>query len=209
MRLPRLLVCTDRRAAARAGRSLVETVACVTAAGAPAVLFREKDLDPDARRALAEQLRPVLGDAILFVASDPSLAEHLDASGIHLASGDPRPASAGLRLGRSCHDRDGVECATGEDLDYVTVSPVAPTPSKPGYGPGLGIDGVARLAAVAGRMPVFALGGVRPAQVGALRSVGAYGVAVMGGVMAARDPAKVVGQLLDALVPPSAVPLPK
>lgn len=206
--LPRLVVCTDRRGAARAGRRLVETVADVVAAGARAVLFREKDLDPGARRTLAEQLLPVLGDARLLIASDPLLAEHLDAAGVHFAAGDPRPSgtSPGALLGRSCHNRAAVERAREEGLQYVTVSPFAPTRSKPGYGPALGIAGVGDLVAAAAGMPVLALGGVLAEHVRALRGVGAYGIAVMGGVMAARDPATVVTQLLDALAQPMPVP---
>jgi thiamine-phosphate pyrophosphorylase len=48
----------------------------------------------------------------------------------------------------------------------------------------LGVDGFARL--VAGALPTWALGGVRPEHVPALLATGAAGVAVMGPVM--RDP---------------------
>jgi len=70
--------------------------------------------------------------------------------------------------------------------DYVTVSPVFLTVSKPGYGPALGTDGLARIVArVAG--PVIALGGVTAANAASCRAAGAQGVAVMGEVMRAAD----------------------
>ncbi len=43
---------------------------------------------------------------------------------------------------------------------YVSVSPIAATSSKPGYGPALGLGGVRRAAAAAVGVPVLALGGV-------------------------------------------------
>jgi thiamine-phosphate pyrophosphorylase len=86
-----------------------------------------------------------------------------------------------------------------EGVDYVTVSPVALTASKPGYGPALGIDGLAALIEVAGDVPVLALGGVQPDTVAGALEAGAHGVAVMGAVMRAETPAKIVTRLLDQL----------
>lgn len=204
MSVPRLIVLTDRHAAARAGRSLADTIALAAEAGAPAVLLREKDLDRDARHRLAAELRPILGEAHLLVAGDPALADQLDADGVHLAAADPVPGAAPLSWallswGRSCHDRAEVVRARAEGLDYVTVSPLGPTGSKPGYGPVLGVDGVAELVDAADGMPVLALGGVGPEHVTSLLEAGVHGVAVMGGVMGAADPAAAVAALLARL----------
>ncbi|MGC1211056.1 MAG: thiamine phosphate synthase, partial [Micromonospora sp.] len=80
--------------------------------------------------------------------------------------------------------------------DYVTLSPVFPTPSKPGYGPPLGVDGLAGLVRLI-PVPVLALGGIStPAQVTAALRAGAAGVAVLGAVMRAGDPAEAVAALL-------------
>ena len=68
-----------------------------------------------------------------------------------------------------------------------------PSPSKPGYGPPLGTEVLADLP-----VATFALGGVDAASVGACRRAGAAGVAVMGAVMRADDPAAVVRSLLRA-----------
>ena len=46
-------------------------------------------------------------------------------------------------------------------------------------------------------LPVYALGGIEPGRVAGCRDVGAAGVAVMGGIMRAEDPAKVVRLLLE------------
>jgi thiamine-phosphate pyrophosphorylase len=204
--VPPLLVLTDRRASERAGRSLPRTVAEVAAAGAPAVVLREKDLDRDARRDLARQLLEVVeaSGTRLLIASDVDLAVEVGAAGVHLAAADPVPApsaSAALGLvGRSCHDADEVRTARAEGVDLVTVSPVAISASKPGYGPPIGVDGVGALVSVADPLPVLALGGVTPTMVGPLLAAGAAGTAVMGAVMRAADPGGVVHDLLDALL---------
>jgi thiamine-phosphate pyrophosphorylase len=73
--------------------------------------------------------------------------------------------------------------------------------SKPGYGPVLGLAALAAMAQ-RGKRPVIALGGVTPATAAACLAAGAAGVAVMGGIMAAADPAAATAALLEALASP-------
>jgi thiamine-phosphate pyrophosphorylase len=186
---PALLVLTDRR---QAGRSLTDVVSAAVEGGARYVVLREKDLPRDERAALAEALRAVLApvDGQLIVAGpDP-----LGGDAVHLAAADP--ATNAALVGRSCHRREDLARLSTED--YVTLSPVFPSPSKPGYGPPLGTDGLARLCARTSTS-VFALGGVTsPDQAAACVAAGASGVAVMGAVMRAGDPAATVAALLRA-----------
>lgn len=203
--VPTLLVITDWHAAARAGRLLRDVVAAAVDAGAPAVLLRDKDLEPDERRSLGEQIAPIVtrAGAMLFVASDPDLARHLDADGIHLAVADAHPGehAAGMLIGRSCHADPEVDIAIQQNTDLLLVSPVAPTASKPGYGPALGSGGFRSLVERAWNLPVLALGGVTPENASTWPDAGAHGLAVMGGVMTSPDPAGVVRRLLDTLEP--------
>jgi thiamine-phosphate diphosphorylase len=198
---PRLLVLTDRRAGAVRGRVLTATVAAAVDAGAPAIVLRERDLPRVHRRALAADLRGITAAAgtWLIVAGDPELATEVGADGVHLAGRDPLALAAGMVTGRSCHDADEVAAARAAGVDLVTLSPVAPTASKPGYGPALGADGLAALAAAAVPSTVYALGGVTPDDVPRWRASGAHGVAVMGPVMRAADPATIVRRYLARL----------
>lgn len=186
--LPPLLVLTDRR---QARCPLPEAVAAAVSGGARAVVLREKDLSAAEREALAvrlwQVLEPVAG--VLIAASHPVAV----ATGVHLAAADP-PARAAV-VGRSCHGPSDVAAATAEGVAYLTVSPVFPTVSKPGYGPPLGLAG---LAACCRRttVPVYALGGVTVGNAAACRDAGAAGVAVMGEVMRAEDPAATVAGIL-------------
>ena len=195
-RLPRVLVLTDRH---QASVPLVDVVAAATDAGARAVVLREKDLPEDERRSLVTQLAPVVHDAGgVLVTAGVYLP---GADGVHQPSGggSAAPAStSGLILGRSCHAVDELRVAQVDGVDYVTVSPVYATASKPGYGPPLGLGGLASILAEA-TVPVYALGGIdSPEAVAACRAAGAHGVAVMGAIMRARRPASVVTELLAA-----------
>lgn len=188
--LPRLLVLTDRSAC---DRPLTDVVRAAVDGGARAVVLREKDLPADERARLADALRPLLGDGLLVLAgtSLPGPALHLSAAD---AVPDPRPP----RLGRSCHDAG--ELAAARDADWATLSPVWETASKPAYGPALGPDGLRALLADGPPLPVLALGGVDgPERARACRAAGAHGVAVLGAVMRASRPDRVVADLVRAL----------
>jgi thiamine-phosphate pyrophosphorylase len=182
--LPGLLVLTDR---SQCDGPLTDVVAAAVDAGARAVLLREKDLPDDERDALADELRAVL-DPVggLLVRAGPRGDD-----AVHLAAGDPFPSPRPRLVGRSCHSAAELAAARAEGCDHVLLSPVFPTPSKPGYGPALGVEGFARL--VLGAPPAYALGGVLPDAVPALLAGGAAGIAVMGPVM--RDPAIVAAYL--------------
>lgn len=183
---------TDRVQAAP--RPLVDVVTRAVDGGARAVVLREKDLPWSERRDLAAALRPLVD--VLLVAS-VGLG---DIDGVHLAAADPLPSPRPALVGRSCHDIASVTAAADEGCDYVTVSPVFESASKPGYGPPLGIHGLRdAVAAANGRILVYALGGVSLRNASACVDAGATGVAVMGEVMRAADPAATVAALLGAL----------
>ena len=200
MRMPRLLVLTDRTQCS----SVTAAVESAVAHGARAVVLREKDLPSDERAVLADALRDLLDPVagLLILAGLPDLAGKSLVDGVHLAAADPVPAVRPPILGRSCHDAAELARATAEGCDYVTVSPVFPSPSKPGYGPPLGPAGLGSLCS-SSVPPVYALGGVTPERVAACRKAGAYGVAVMGSVM--REPG-LVADFLSTLESTSEAP---
>ena len=88
-----------------------------------------------------------------------------------------------------------MRAAAKAGADYVTISPIFPTQSKPGYGPPLSLEGLAKAANLA-KIPVIALGGVTAANANSCRRAGAAGVAVMGTIMRASDPAILVHDIL-------------
>ena len=190
----RLLVLTD---GGQAPGPLVEVVRARVAGGARAVVVREKGLPPADRSQLVATLAAVVHEAggTLLVAgglTTPPSGGTLD--GVHLAAGEAFPASPPPIVGRSCHDPETLRRAAEEGCTYATLSPIFESASKPGYGPALGPD-----ALRGAPLPVFALGGVDASNAGRCVAAGARGVAVMGAVMRADDPAAVVAGLVDVL----------
>ena len=203
MRLPAppLLVISDRR---QARRPLEELAEAIFAGGCRWLSLREKDLPAAERRALLRSL-VTLGrrwDATVTVHEDVDAAVMSGAAGAHLPS-SRSPAAARLRLpdgliGASAHSAAEASALLDSGADYVTISPVFPTASKPGYGPAIGLDGLAGIVAqIPG--PVIALGGITAANAALCLSAGASGVAVMGEVMRAADPQAVVEAMLAAI----------
>jgi thiamine-phosphate pyrophosphorylase len=199
---PPLLLITERRLSPR---PLEETVACALQAGCRWVSLREKDLEAEARLALLRRL-VALGrrfGAVIGVHEDIEGALAAGALAVHLpAKADPATARvrlpAGMLLGVSAHDAAELARAGAAGFDYATLSPIFPSASKPGYGPALGREGLARIA-VAAAIPVLALGGIDCARIAACIDAGAAGVAVMGGIMAADDPGKMMTAMIDRL----------
>ena len=179
-----LLVLTDRTLTG--GRPLVDVVRAAVDGGAERVVLREKDLPRDERARLAAELRAFV--PVLLVASDPTIPS----DGVHLAASDPTECRSGRMTGRSCHSAAELAAAAVEGCDYATLSPIFPSPSKPGYGPALGPDALRDAS-----LPVYALGGVGPSNARACIDAGAAGVAVMGYVMRAESPALAVKELLS------------
>ncbi|MFC7544972.1 thiamine phosphate synthase [Plantactinospora sp. GCM10030261] len=186
-----LLVLTDRWLA---GRPLPDVVRAAVDGGARWVLLRERDLPRDQRAELAVELRAILAPVagtLLVAGPDP-----LGGEAVHLPSAGPYPPPELGLVGRSCHDATELTRLSTED--YVTLSPVFPTRTKPGYGPPLRPGGLSRLIARS-PVPAVALGGVEtPEQVSACRAAGAVGVAVLGAVMRADEPTATVATLLSA-----------
>jgi thiamine-phosphate pyrophosphorylase len=180
-----LLLLTDR-AQLRLGRGLLRTVRECVDAGLEAVVVREHDLGPLQRSALLASLAELPGLTVVSGrVADPA------AHATHLASG--QAVVDGL-FGRSCHSRHDVVRAAAEGARWATLSPYAVSESKPGYGPPLLASAFADLP-----VPTYALGGITPENAAAAVDAGASGVAVMGAVMRAPEPARVVKGLLEAL----------
>lgn len=188
---PPLLVITDHRA----GRASVTEIAeACFASGCRWLSLREKDLPHDERVALLRRL-VTLGKvcgARVTVHEDIAAARAAGAAGVHLpAGGSPAAARAilggGTLIGLSAHGDPDIVYAEREGADYVTLSPVFASASKPGYGPPLGLEKFAHLAAKS-LIPVLALGGVAAGNAAACLGASAAGIAVVSAVMAAADP---------------------
>jgi thiamine-phosphate pyrophosphorylase len=199
--IPPLLLISDRR---QARLPLAAIAAAAFAGGCRWFSLREKDLPPDERRRLLEKLVRIghRCGAVVTVHADIEAVVAAAADGVHLPGGaDPATGRARLAdalIGASAHSAGEAAALLRAGADYVTLSPIFPTASKPGYGPALGLAGLAEAVARASGA-VIALGGIAPENAAACLAAGARGIAVMGAVMRAEDPGAVVARFLDAI----------
>lgn len=128
----------------------------------------------------------------------------VDAAGGHVGA-DDLPVAAARRvlgpdavLGATAREPVGARVAVDAGASYLGVGPCHATTTKSGLPDPIGTEGI-RAVAAAVSVPVIAIGGVTAATVPALRAAGAYGVAVVGALSLAADPAHATAELLRAL----------
>lgn len=100
-------------------------------------------------------------------------------------------------IGRSVHADDGAQRAFSDGADFVLRGIIHQSASHPGRAPA----GLAALRATVGVStgPVIGIGGIEPDGVAAVAATGAHGVAVLGGVWHAGDPASAAEEYLAAV----------
>ncbi len=201
----RLYAITDRHQCAPT--PLVDVVSELLDTGVTAFQLREKDLSDTALIKLAQPIAKLCHnyEAKLFINTHTSIACDVGAAGIHLPANAESVGSVketetddNFYVGCSVHSFEAAKKREAERADFVTYSPIYPTASKPGYGPAVG---TARLAEVVRgvELPVFALGGITPTRVSECLTAGAFGVAVMSGVMSSKGAHIQAKCYLDAL----------
>lgn len=183
MNLPRLLLLTDRRQVPRR-RDLVGCVADCVPQGLTHVVLRELDL-PDSER--ADLAADLIGLGATVISARRPLP---GCAGVHVSATGQPPASG--PWGRSCHSAFDVQHAESEGASWAMLSLFAASRSKRARHAKL----LPPSAFAGHRIPVFALGGVEPNNAADAIAAGAYGVAVMGAVMRASRPGRVVRRLL-------------
>lgn len=202
----RLIVITDAgMAAARGdGRVVPDIVQEAVRAGARAVQLRMKGASARDLADAARTLRPIVhaGGGLLFVNDRADVAAAVGADGVHLGPDDVpveairRAFGPELLIGYSTDDPDAAHAAEAAGADYLGCGAVFGTTSKDVGGEVIGL-GRLREVVVAVDIPVVGIGGITVERAPAVRATGAAGVAVIGAVMAAPDPAAAVGALLN------------
>ena len=200
----KLYAITDRHRCAPT--ALADVVSELLDAGVTAIQLREKDLDDTELIQLAQPIAEVCRNykAKLFINTSTYIARETGATGVHLPANAESVKTVNtqtdenLCVGCSVHSLDAARRREAEGADFVTYSPIYPTVSKPGYGPAVGVACLAEVAETV-KIPVFALGGITPDRVDECLAVGAFGVAVMSGVMSPTNTGEQARRYLDIL----------
>jgi len=187
-------------------RDLVAITRAALAGGATLVQLRAKTMQGGAMvglaRALLAETRAAGRRLIVNDRIDVCLAAGAD--GVHVGQDDIAPADARrllgpeLILGLTASSETEMRRFDPVLVDYVGIGPAYATTSKDTPKPILGPDGVGRLARTL-PCPAVGIGGIGPGRAGQVIAAGAGGVAVIGALCAAPDPAAAARQLLQEI----------
>ena len=171
---------------ARRGLPIASAAEAILEGGARILQLRNKgffsrDVFEDARR-VAELCRKA--NALFVVNDRADIAMLLDAA-LHLGQDDLPPADArrimrpGSIIGFSTHNRQQLETADREPVDYLAIGPIFTTASKENPDPVLGTDRLRELRALT-QKPLVAIGGITREKALAVFDAGADAVAIIG-----------------------------
>jgi thiamine-phosphate pyrophosphorylase len=203
--LGRLHVIIDVTARSDPG-AVVDLARATVGAGAPVVQLRAKGMTDAATFALAQQVQQVCAGAgaTLLINDRTDIAVAVGAKGAHVGDEDLPVGAAravlgpGPVLGATARTAAAALAAAAAGATYVGVGPCYATSTKVVDAALLGPRGLAAVANAVG-IPVIAIAGVTASRVPELLAAGAYGVAVVGAVAHAPDPALATKELLAAL----------
>lgn len=170
--------------------------------GAALIQIRDKAATDEALAQLVTRLLPDLRalGAKLIVNDRAEVALKTRADGLHIGQGDGDPAALrrrlppGMILGLSIETEDQARRIPA-GVDYIGVGPVRATATKPDHAAPIGMEGLARIIAVA-RLPAYAIGGIKPGDAAAVKASGAVGMAVVSAITRAPDPTAATAALL-------------
>ncbi len=180
-------------------------------AGVPCVQVRAKECSDRQRFEIAEKAVQLCHDAgaTCIIDDRVDIALAVGADGVHVGPEDLTVAAArrllgdGPVLGASARTAAVGREALAAKASYLGVGPCYPTSTKDDLPAPIGAAGLAAVARVVS-LPVLAIGGVTVERIPELLAAGAYGIAVIGAIAFARDPAAAARELVANLPPPLA-----
>jgi len=178
--------------------------------GVQVLQLRAKRETPEAIVRLAGEILPLTRAAgvPLILNDHPDLVATTGADGAHIGQDDLDPAAAralvgpGAILGLSTHSLIQARGAIAGPVDYIGFGPLFATPTKPDYPP-IGTAEIAAVHGLAGDLPIFCIGGIKPDNLARVLASGARRVVIVSGLLQARDIASTCRrcrQMLDAIV---------
>lgn len=174
--------------------------------GVTVVQLREKNLSTREFIEEAIEVKKILeGRGIPLIINDRvDIAIAVEADGVHLGNEDMPVGLARKILGKKFiigASAGSVEEAIEKErmgADYIAVSPVFPTPTKPDAGQPLGLDGVREMKKFI-KVPLIGIGGINRENVVEVIKSGADGVAVVSAIVSSVDPEKSARELRELI----------
>lgn len=178
---------------------------CISS-GVTSIQLREKNSDASFKLEFAQQLKQILSpfNIPLIINDDILLAQQVNAEGVHLGQSDTSPTLARTLLGTEKSIGLSIEAvhdlikANQSELNYVAASAVFPSQHKNNLKTIWGLEGLTRLCQNSNH-PVVGIGGIDEANLLQVIQAGAKGVAVIGALHQAENPAKMALKLRKIL----------
>jgi thiamine-phosphate pyrophosphorylase len=199
-----LYLVTDQTLAGN--RPLEDIVSEALRGGVTMVQLREKTLDTRSffhRAIVLKQLTDGAG-VPLIINDRLDIAMACGAAGVHLGQEDLECAAArriaGNRmiLGVSVSTPGEALAARAQGADYLGVSPVFSTPTKPDAPVSTGLEGLREIRRTV-HIPLVAIGGINEANAAHVIQAGADGIAVVSAIVASASPCLAARQLTKAV----------
>ena len=173
------------------------------------IQLRMKEASDEEVLATAQQLRPHCNRHAALLTVDDRL--HLLDSGlfdgVHVGKNDMPIAEAkkvtGKRflLGATCNTTEDIFQAAEDGADYIGLGPFRFTTTKKNLSAILGVDGYRqRMHDMHSRgihLPVYAIGGITPADLPELKATGIHGVAISSVILESSLPEKTIKQIIN------------
>ena len=199
-----LYLVTDRKLSL--GRSNSEVVERALKSGVTMVQYREKELPFREMLIEASRLKYITHkyNKTFIVNDRVDLALAVDADGVHLGQ-DDMPVAIARRLlppdkiiGCSVRNLNEALLAMAEGADYIALSGVLPTPTKPDTGGAIPTNVIIEITKNI-PIPIVAIGGIKPENAHKFIELGADGVAVVSAIVSAKNIEAATEKLFNAV----------
>ena len=199
-----LYLITDRKLTD--GRDLLWVLERALDGGARAIQLREKDLGGKELFDLGLRIAQLCHryDAQLFINDRIDIALAVDAAGVQLSKTSIPIETArtllgpGKSIGASTHSLEEAMAAQSAGADFLLFGPVYFTPAKASYGEPQGLAALKKIVEMVS-LPVYAVGGIKPHNIPAVKRCGVRGSALISAVMSAAEPMIETQKLLAVL----------
>lgn len=155
-------------------------------AGIRLIQLRAKTLDEKNYLDLAKKINQLKEKiSFIFIINDyPQIAYEAQADGVHLGQEDITVSEARKILGnqkiigKSSHSLEEAQIALQEDIDYLAVGAIFPSPTKGGSHPVLGLELLKKVIDLSS-IPIVAIGGINKSNYESVLDTGATSIALI------------------------------
>ena len=187
-------------------KTVIEDVKSAIKGGVKIIQYREKEASKEQMLAEAKEIKKLCQkNSVIFIVYDKiDIALAADADGVHLGQDDAHYETARKLLGKNkiigltTHNvKESIE-AERLGVDYIGLSPIFPTGTKPDVGKACGAEMIAKVKKHV-KIPVVAIGGINESNIGQVLKAGAKNMAIISAILAKDDVERAVMGFIEKI----------